>query len=60
MLFNVFWKMKHYGKSQHEAKNESEIRHLANEGELITDFGDPDEFDDLYDIDSGWEIDYIE
>lgn len=58
-IFKVHWKMQHYGESMHDAESGEEIRKQAENGELITDFGDPNEFDDQYDVDSGWVIDYI-
>jgi len=55
----VFWRRVEYGKSQHEAESKEELETIEEEQGLITDFGNPDEFEADYDC-GGWEIDEIE
>ena len=59
-LFDVEWEYIATGHSQHEANSMEEIEKMGREGDLIEDFGNPDEFDEHYDCDSGWEIKSIE
>lgn len=59
-MYKVIWKMQHFGESTHEATSKKDILRKESAGELINDFGNPDEFDDKYDCDSGWSIYSIE
>ena len=59
-LFDVFWEYKNTGHSQCEAKNVLDVYEKEEKGELVSDFGDPDEFDDNYDCDSGWVVVKVE
>ena len=60
-IFNVEWELIKTGHSQHEAESEDELLKEEYEGNgLIEDFGNPDEFDENYDCDSGWKIKSIE
>ena len=60
-LFNVEWEFCKIGHSQHEAKSKKELLKIECEGlGLIDDFGNPNEFDENYDCDSGWKIKSIE
>lgn len=58
--YNVKWEFVQEGHSQHEATSVEQILEMEANGELIEDFGNPDEFDAHYDCDSGWRIKSIE
>ena len=59
-LWNVEWELIMKGHSQHEADSIADILTMHREGELISDFGDPDEFEQEYEVSDGWKIDRIE
>ena len=58
---DVEWEFTNRGHSQHEFNSLEELMaEYANGAGLIEDFGDPNEFDEEFTIDSGWKIVSIE
>ena len=55
-MYDVEWEYIKVGHSQHVASSLEEMKILAEEGDLIEDFGNPDEFDEHYDCDTGWKV----
>ena len=60
-VYEVEWEYVGKGKSQHVAESKDELLKIEYEGNgLVSDFGNPDEFDEDFDCDSGWKIKSIE
>ena len=60
-IYNVEWEYVRRGRSQHEFNDLEELigEHTHGAG-LIDDYGNSDEFDESYNVESGWKIISIE